>query len=77
MIKKILAVAVTGVMMLAMSVSVFAAGNINENEKKILERLETIKSLIMKIFKSMSLEIGNSQVREIYLKLQKLKTAKK
>ena len=39
MIKKLLAVSASAVMMLAMSVSAFAAGSINTNEQKILDEL--------------------------------------
>lgn len=40
MIKKLLAVSVSAVMMVAMSVSAFAAGSINASEQKILDKLK-------------------------------------
>ena len=43
MVKKIIAVGVSSVMMLAMSVSVFAAGTIDANEQAVLEQLNAKK----------------------------------
>ena len=43
MIKKIFKITVTTVMMLAMSVSVFAAGSIDENEQSVLDELNAKK----------------------------------